>query len=311
MLNNSEIGFLEHRIHPENHTRLHRAIEVFIISLISFVGFESLIKVENLYQPIVYIKLSGAIYLLLFIWMHFIFDLHFRSREPEHSIFRQLKDRLKHFLVWENFRHFQNYLILPGTIYWGSVVVIGINFGHNGLQQLLAVCSSLALVFAYTFFGKLLGRRINADNEVHFLILTYVKIYSAWLLFAGSLGITWYYCFPEYLYHLTVFMVSFILLYQILFLFHATTFKNVIRAAGIALIMSLVSIAVYHFWNVNYFTAGLFLTAIYNFLWTLLFHSIRRSLTAEVLIEQMAFLALLLVMIFGITNFKERIERCV
>jgi hypothetical protein len=225
-------------------------------------------------------------------------------------MFRQIKNRLKHFLVWHNFRHFQNYLVLPGTIYWGSVVIIGINLGHAQLQQTIAICSSVALICAYTFFGKLLGKEITADNELQFLILTYVKIYSAWLLFAGSLGITWYYCFPSSFYYLTMFMVSFILLYQVLFQFRAGSFRNIIRAAGIAVVMSLLSIFVYHVWNVNYFTAGLFLTVLYNFMWTLLFHSIRRTLTPTVVVEQLAFLALLLVMIFGITNFKEKIDRC-
>ncbi len=289
---------------------LHRAIEVLAITLMAFVGFEGLIKIENLYQPILFIQLSGIIYLILFIWMHFLFDLHFRKRQPFVSMVQQIKGRFEHFLVWENFRHFQNYLVLPGTIYWGSVVLIGINFGHHGLQQAIAVCSSLGLICTYAFFGKLLGHQIDVSNEVEFLILTYVKIYSAWLLFAGSLGITWYYCFPQSTYYLTVFMVSFILLYQALFLFHATSFWNVLRAAGIALIVTAFSVVVFHVWNVNYFTAGLFLTAIYNFLWTLLFHSIRRTLTPAVIIEQLAFLALMLIMVFGATNFRERIDRC-
>ena len=287
-------------------SRWHHIIEVFVVSLISFVSFEALISVTNLYQPKIYIELSFAIYIILLFWMFFIFDIYFRSRD----VLILSYSRFSHFFSWNNIRYFQNYVILPAAVYWGTVILIGINFGHRGLQQTLTVCSSLALICNYSFFHKIFGARIKGDNELQFIILTYVKMYASWVLYAGILGITWYYCYPSHVYYLAIFTITLILLYQALFQFHADTFRNVIPSLSIALVITAVSVFVYSFWNVNYFTAGLLLTAIYNFCWNILLHRIKKTLTPEVFVEQLAFLLLLLVMVFGVTNFKERIDRC-
>lgn len=295
---------------PDHHRLIHRIIEVSVVSLISFVGFEALITITNLYQPKIFIELSGYIYLLLLIWMHLVFDLHFHEPGTGRSLLSQLKDRCRHFMVFRNFRHFQNYLILPGTIYWGTIILIGINFGHKPLQQILAVCSSIAMICSYTFFRMIFAREITEENQSRFLILTYVKVYSAWVLYAGALGVTWYYCLPLHVYALAIFTVTFLLIYQALFQFHALTLKTIVIIIGISLLMSAIAIGVYYYWNVNYFTAGLFLTAIYNFQWTLLFHNVRKTLTKAIWIEQITFLLLFMVLILGVTNFKERIDRC-
>jgi drug/metabolite transporter (DMT)-like permease len=135
-------------------------------------------------------------------------------------------------------------------------------------------------------------------------------MYASWVLYAGILGITWYYCYPIHVYYLAIFTITLILLYQALFQFHADTFYNIVPSLIIAVIITVVSALVYYFWNVNYFTAGLLLTSIYNFCWNILLHRIKKTLTPEVFVEQLVFLLLLLVMIFGVTNFKEKIDRC-
>lgn len=295
----------------------HRTVSVITISLISFVGLESLVYIRNLYDPEIYrqspiyIEASGLIYLILLFWLSFIFDLHFRNREPitATGLWHKFKNRFRHLVNWEHLRFFQNYLILPGLIYWGSIILIGINFGHVKLQQFIAVVSSLALVVAYTFFKEIFRRKTTPIDDNHFVILTYVKLYASWLVYAGALGIVWYYDFSPLMFYAVIFLVTMMLLYQALFQFGEVRPRNVGYIFAISLGLSLSSYFVYRFWNVNYFSAGLFMTAIYNFLWFMLYHGIKKTMNRQVVMEQLAILAVIIVMVLGVTNFKARIDR--
>lgn len=292
-------------------SRTHWWISVFAITIISVLGFESLIYIANLYQPKIFIYLSVYVYLFIVIWLQFIFDTHFKEENYVLSFFKSLRQRFNHFLTWRHLRHFQNFLILPGIIYWGSVILIGINFGHKGLQQFIGLASSLALIVSLTLFRDVFNKKLKDVEQRHFILLNYVKIYAAWVIYAASLGIVWYYCFPQSVYSLGVFLVTFMLIYQALFQISELTFRNFLSAMAIAIIISFLSYFVYKYWNVNYFSAGIFLAAVYNLLW-MLFYSIRikKVLGEELLFEQLALFALVLVMVVSVTNFKSKIDRC-
>lgn len=293
-------------------SKLHRAISIAAISLISFVGLETLVYINNLYQIETYIFVSGFIYIFLVLWLHFIFDLHFKDREHlsaktlAHSIYR----RFKHFLSWERLRYFENFMILPGLLYWGSIILIGINFGHLKLQHFIAVISAAALVCSFTLFKEIFHQKDFPVKNTHFIILTYVKIYASWLVYAGSLGIVWYYCLPAWVFYAVIFLVTVMLLYQALFQFAAISLKTIGFALLAAAAISLVSFFVYREWNVNYFSAGLFLTACYNLLWNYFYHAVKKSLSLRIFAEQLAIFLMLVVMVFGVTNFNAKIDRC-
>ncbi|MDB4940074.1 MAG: hypothetical protein JWO40_499 [Candidatus Doudnabacteria bacterium] len=294
-------------------SKTHRAISVIAISLISFVGLELLVYINNLYLTQTYIMVSFYIYFFMLLWLYFIFDLHFKDRDylDAKTITRTIGRRFKHFAVWENFRYFQNFLILPGLLYWGSIVLIGINFGHLKLQHFIAVTTSLALVVAYSLFKEVFHQKQAPITNSHFVMLTYIKVYASWLVYAGSLGIVWYYCFKPIVFYVVVFLVTLMLLYQALFQFCKITLQNLGLAVLVSLVMALTSFFVYQFWNVNYFSAGLFLMAFYNFLWNILYHLIKKTLNGQVFLEQLTIFILIVVMVFGVTNFKAKIERCV
>lgn len=294
-------------------SKTHRIISILAISLISFVGLETLVYINNLYQIQIYIEASGFIYLFLVLWLHFIFDLHFKDRQhlDATTLWRSIGRRFKHFTVWENFRYFQNFLILPGILYWGSIILIGINFGHFKLQHFIAMCTSVALVVAYTLFKEVFHQKEAPIHNSHFVALTYVKVYAAWIIYAASLGIVWYYCFRPVIFYGVVFLVTLMLLYQALFQFCKITLQNLGYAILVSIALSITSFFVYQAWNVNYFSAGLFLTALYNLLWNMLYHTIKKTLTWQVMFEQIAVFALIVVMVFGVTNFRAQIDRCV
>lgn len=290
----------------------HKIVSVVAISAIAVLGLEALLYVNNLYQPALYVKLSGFIYLFLLVWAVFIFDLHYKKHAVGVStIWQALKTRFHYMAKWDHLRHFQNYTILPGIIYWGTIIVIGINFGHHKLQQYIVAASGLALIACFYLFKEIFHSKQTPVNNRHFVILSFAKIYAAWLIYSGSLGIVWFYCFPAWTFYAVVYLVTFMLLYQALFQFAALTFKNIIWIFLIALFVSIGSYFVYKYWNVNYFSAGLFLTAIYNLFWGLLFHSCKKTLSKDAVLEQLAIFALIVVMVFGVTDFHAKILRCI
>lgn len=303
---------LHHRIlHHRTSHNVQRVIAVAAISIISFVGLESLVYIANLYQPQVFLEASLFIYLIMIIWLHFLFDLHLREDHTDaKSIVHAIGLRFKHFASWENLRYFQNYLILPGLIYWATIVLVAINFNHIRLQQYITVVSSICLIVCYTFFKEVFHSRFAPLKNSHFVILAYVKLYAAWIVYAAALGIVWYYCQGQYYYHLIIFVSTFMLMYQALFQFSRMKLESILHVFLISAFVAVASFFVYKQWNVNYFSAGLFLTAIYNFLWTIFFHYTNKTLTREIMIEQVAILVLLMIMVFGTTNFRSQIGRC-
>jgi hypothetical protein len=293
-------------------SKTHKAISVFVISLISFIGLESLVYINNLYQPQIFIMASGYVYLFLVIWLHFIFDLHFKDTQhlDATTLWRSIVRRFKHFMVWEHFRYFQNFLILPGLIYWGSIILIGINFQRDRIQHFIAIASSIALVCAYSLFKEVFHQKQTPIQNNHFIVLTYVKVYASWLVYAGSLGIVWYYCLSTWTFYAVVFLVTLMLLYQALFQFCKITLQNLGYAVLVSILMSVASYFVYQNWNVNYFSAGLFMTALYNLFWNLLYQTIKGTRTPRAIAEQFAIFLLIVIMVFGVTNFNAKIDRC-
>ncbi len=302
---------VESQVHPHK-TVWHRATAVLVISFLSFIGLESLVYINNLYQPQIYIETAGAVYMILLIWLYFIFDLHFRDREhfTAKSLWRAIGRRVRHFYNWEHLRYFQNYLILPGIIYWGAIILIGINFRHYALQQFVALVSGAALVIDYSLFKEVFRSRTLPVVGYHFVVMVYVKLFAAWLIYTATLGVVWYYCITPGLFYTSVFLVTLMLLYQALFQFSVLRLRNVAYITAISALLSLSSYFIYRYWNVNYFTAGLMMAAVYNFFWMLLYHKLKNVLTWRMFFEQLALLALIAIMVFGVTDFKSKIQRC-
>ena len=303
-----------HAPQPVVGSRLHHAISIAVISTLSIGGFEALAYMNNLYQPTRYINLALEVYFFLLAWLVFIFDLHFRDRSTPlreaESIGRAIAARFGHLVVWQNIRHLYNAAILPSIIFWGTVILVGINFGHVQLQQILIAASSVALVSCYTLFKEIFRTRELPVSNTRFLVLYYAKLYGSWLAYSASLGIVWYYCFPAGAFYAMAFGVTFILKYQALYQYGVLTPRNVAWALIGAVLMCIASYFIYIYWNVNYFTAGLLMTAFYNLMWGIFFHSVNKNFTKENILENFAIFILMVVLVFGTTNFAERIARC-
>jgi hypothetical protein len=294
--------------------RQHHAISVAAVTLISFIGLEGLAAMNNLYQPAQYVYLAIAVYAFQLLWLVFIFDLHFRDRGTPigdaESFLHALHVRFRHLYTWKNIRHLYNAAMLPGIIYWATVLLVGINFGHVELQQVLVVTSSVSLVVCYTLFKEIFRTKQLPVSNARFLLLYYAKLYAAWLAYAAALGVVWYYCFPAAAFYTLAFAVTFTLKYQALYQYNSLGFRNVALAAAVALAMCAVSYFVFAYWNVNYFSAGLLMAAVYNLMWGMLFHSVNQRFTRDNIFENLIIFVIMVVIVFGTTNFAERIARC-
>ena len=294
--------------------QIQRIISIVVISVISFVGLEALVYINNLYEEALYIRLSVYLYIFLIAWLYFLFDLHYKHTiaiSTEQGMWRSIRQRFHYLGEFEHIRKFLNFLILPAVLYWGAVVLIGINFYHIGIQQFVAVTASFGLVLSYVVFKEVFRTRALPTATWHFVIISYVKVFAAWIGYASALGIVWYYCLPTSAFYVLVFLLSFSLLYQALFQFHVITAKNVLWTILISVGMSCISVIVFNNWNVNYFTAGIFLAAIYNFCWSMLIQKLKQRLTLSAAIQNLVLLLIIVAFVFGVTNFHERIDRCV
>ena len=288
-----------------------RIVSVITVSILSFIGLQALVQIANLYQNRIYVYSALAIYAILLFWLYFIFDLHFKpGKEPVTFALHYFKKRFHHFMSWEHFRHFQNYLLLPGLLYWGAVILIGINFQRHAIQNFVAIVTSIGLVVAFSLFKEIFHTKKAPIANGHFIALTYVKLYAAWLVYSSALGIVWYECLPPFYFYFLVFIASLMLLYQALFQFGAIGYRNVRLVTLASILIAIVSYFVFQFWNVNYFSAGILLAAVYNLLWAIIFHMINKNMTKEVALEHIAIFTLIAIMVFGTTNFKATIDRC-
>src|SRR6185436_1965153 len=130
-----------------------------IVTLGAFLGFEALSYIIGIYQ------LRGSLYVAFYVyafhifWLTFLFDLHLKKRgvlanaKLNHKGLKMLweafKDRCGHMRQWEYLRHYQNYLVMPGIIYWSTVVLLFLNPFKWQLKTLIVVSSTIALNVTY------------------------------------------------------------------------------------------------------------------------------------------------------------------
>src|SRR3989344_2441594 len=204
----------------------HKFLSTLIVSIGAFLGFEALSFIAGIYQIKTYVYVSFYIYFFHVFWLTFIFDLHSKKRsvvgaylsgELSQSLMKQaIADRLEHIKSWHYLRHFQNFLVLPGVIYWAVVILLFLNPFNEPIKQLIVVSSSLAMSLAYCHFKDFFRRKLEM-REFGVKILALVKLYAAFLIFAATLGVVSYFGMDWTLLVLGIFCLTFILVYQALF----------------------------------------------------------------------------------------------
>ncbi len=297
-----------------------------LIALVVVGGFEALIYILNLNQPAIYLQTAFWIFAYLVFEIVFLHDLHVKTSghlsraRLEHARVKQkplrfikvlgsaFYGRFHHLRKWGYIKQWLGFLLLPSFIFWSTISLFYVNFGDVKVQQLLALFSSLALILDYWFLKEafLRGREV-ADNDI-FVVLSMIKIYAAAMLYAAALSILRYYCLNPWYFTAEVFCFTFLLVYQALYHHRRAGIKNISVALGIAAIMAAAGFMVYIWWGYNYFTAAVFLAALYNLMWGVFHYRLDKALTWHAFWEILLVSIIVSGMVFSVTNFKARIS---
>lgn len=312
--------------------KTQKVITALLIAAASAGGFEALLAIINLNQPVIYLQTAFWIFLYLMLMIVFLFDLHFKKSgswqraKQKHTnipssvhrhtriVFTAFWDRFEHLRRWAYIRQWLHFLLLPGFIFWATISLFFTNYSiflssshYWYTQQTLALLSSVALVADYWFLKEVFYRRREVVDSDIFVVLTVIKIYAAGILFAAALAMLRFYCLNPLYYSLEVFGYTFLLVYQALYQHRRINHYTITITLLISLMMGLIGQMVYIYWGYDYYTGAIFMTACYNLFWGIFHYRLDRSLTKQTFIEILAISILVAAMVMTTTNFHARI----
>lgn len=308
----------------------HKTQKIITTSLVALAvagDFWALLYIVNLNQPMVYIQTAMVIWVLLAVFIFFIYDLHFktpgswgRAKARHESVPHRFKkfwkmvgsacwDRIEHLRSWQALNTWINYLLLPGMIYWATVVLFYVNFNFYRFQFIIFGLSTAALTVHHWYLKEIFYRKREVVDRDIFVRMTVVKIYASALVYAAALGIFLHFCNYLSVAFLveTIFCLTFLLVYQALFQHRLVNFKNIGWTTAISIVMAAIGYGVVVSWGYNYYTAAVFMTICYNLLWGLFHFHLDKALNKQALLEILILSAILAYMVLSITNFHARV----
>lgn len=294
-------------VHPSN----QKFVVALVAALVSFFGFQALSLTLEAYQLPAAFKIAFLVYVFLVFWQTFVFDLHLRKprtyTDLGRSVAGSLKERFEYLKHGHHWLHFQNYLILPGVIYWSTVALLYLNPFDALLKQVWIFLSTMALATSFWYLKSVFYAHRDASRLTREMIFI-TKLSATFLAFTAALGIARYFGYGGEYFGLTVFLLSFLLMYQALFQHHYVGSKMLKFLLITGALLGAAGYLIYFFWNVNFYSGALVLAAIYNAVWGIVHHKyIDQNLTRQIVYEYLAVLFVILVIVFGTTNFAERI----
>lgn len=305
--------------------RTQKIISASLVAIVVMGSFYALVQILNLNQTALFIKTAIVVWAYIWFKIAFLYDLHFKQRNvvhqsrEEHSflpagMYKILRivasaffERFKHLIIWKYYSQALNYLLLPGFLFWGTVMVLYAHFGQVRTQFTVAIFSTIALTVSFYYIKEAFARKTERVDKDIFIALSVVKIYAITVVFGGTMALMRSFCLDPQLFLITIFCVSFLFVYQALYQHRMLNIRN----TGIALIMSaccgIVGYCMYIYWGYNFFTAAIFFGAIYNFLWGVFHYYLDQSLNRKVFLEILLFCFIIAAMVFSATNFKARL----
>lgn len=302
-----------------------KVLSQILFSAATLFGWEALVYVINLNQPKIYLQVAGYFAAYLIIKIAFFYDLHYKCRpvmicaRPGHDTFWSgflckvetltifLSERLSHFISWSKFKRLLQYLPLPTLLFFPTLILVYINLGRETLQQAVVLGSTLALSVNYWFIKDAFHKKEEFLNHTAFLYMQMVKLYAAFLIFTGLLGLWHWFCLPLPGLYAASFLSAFFLIYQAVPQFKKISLEDVGYNLIIAAAMSAATGLAYFYWGFNYVTAGLFLMGLYNFFWGTFAYATRRRLTWRIFLEYLIVTLFVFVVALLLTNFQAKI----
>ncbi|MEK7618223.1 MAG: hypothetical protein AAB410_03680 [Patescibacteria group bacterium] len=302
-----------------------KIISSFLIAIVAYGGFEIVAYILNLNEPVLFIKAAFAIWLYLAFKITFLYDLHFkepgaleRSKKRHGAVsdralrvistaLSAVSDRFSHLLKKHHWAQFQNYLILPGMLFWGTVILLYVDMGNTKLQQILIFLSGSALVVNYWYLKEVFFRKTEKLDPDIFSGLGAVKIYVSAIIFAASLAIMRRFCLEHWYFLAAVFSLTYLLAHQALFQHRLVYLRSMGWVLLLSAMQTLLAYFIYRYWGYNYFTAGVVMTAVYNLMWGTLHYHLDKALTKKAFFEMLLICLIVSAMLISVTNFKARL----
>ncbi|MEK9181327.1 MAG: hypothetical protein AAB871_03765 [Patescibacteria group bacterium] len=297
---------------------------VLVLTGVIFCGFEILSFLTGIYQIPHFVAAAFTFYAFLIVYTTLIFDLKLKvPKSWERSkiyfahnkqdflkwfriIVRAFAMRFHYFSSWQHWLHFQNYLILPAILYWGTVVMIFLNPFSGALKQISAVCGAVLLAVVVWYMKTVFISYSSVNQQIKNLMFT-AQVIASLLVFSGLLGLVWYFGLPASNFVLGGVVLAFLLMYQSLFRLQAVNLKNVFLVLLGSLAVGGTAAIVFRYWTVNFYTGGLMLANVQYFYWSWMRLKISRRFTARLLIEHILVFIFVVFFILATTNFNARI----
>lgn len=306
--------------------KFRKTFLVFVVSLAGFLALEAISFLAGIYQLETFLRIAVLIYLFIIAFISFTFDLRLKppgslrrsryyyqySKSRFSKLFkiiaRSLALRFHYLKSWPHWRHFQNYLILPSVLYWGVVLLIFLNPFSVFKKQFFVVVSAclFALIVGYLKF-VFIGYSSTAVR-VRYMMFA-VTMITAFAFYASLLGVVWYLGLPDFYFTGAAALITFLLLYQSLFHHAQLNLEKNLKFAFLgSFIIWIASSAVWRYWALNYYTAGIILATVLHLYWSLTLQAIQKRLTWARAWEYILIFALLVVFALSMTNFHSRIS---
>lgn len=296
--------------------RKQKYLSTFIVTFGALLGFEAVSYAIGIFQLRIGLYLCFYIYAFHIFWLTFLFDLHLKKRgvlaiaqmnnKGARIVWEAFKQRIEHLRKWEYLRHYQNYLVLPGLIYWGTVSLMFLNPFNGGLKQAVILISTFAMSVAYWFMKEHVSRRLEAQFG-WIKILQLVKLYTAFLLYTALIAVSFRYNFAVGFFMIATMTVTFLLVYQALFQHNLLTFQIFLWNIILSLVMGIIAAWVYTFWNAEYFTGGLVMLTVYNSMWGIFHHHLDKTLSRKLALEYVLMMILVISILLAGHNFNQRV----
>lgn len=282
-----------------------------IAALVLFFGLQAVSLALDFYQIGAYFQIALAVYVFVGVFQMFVFDLHLKPARTlqtfERSVWQAFRDRFRYLVERKHWLHFQNYLLLPGIIYWSTIGILGLNLFDNMRKQVWISLSTLALATTFWYLKTVFYEHHRSSRMARELIFL-CKMYASFVSFSAALGLARYFGYGGMWVGLLVFLLTYLLLYQAFFQHHYVGYQTLKFLLGIGVVMGIGAYTIYELWNINFYSGALVLAAVYNTFWGIVHHKfIDNNLTRKITFEYLSILLLILVIVIGTTNFAQRI----
>ena len=278
------------------HPKEHKSILVSFLALASFAGFEALALALRYYQIGVFWQLAAYLYLFLLLWVGFSYHTHRR-----HALTPAARRSSGHY------HELLNYLILPTVIFWATAALLYLDPFARGLQFFWTLLGASGLGAGLWYLKTVFrGHKKSTANQRGVAYLA--KLLASYLAAAAAFGIGHHMGYGGAWTAFLIFLTSMLLMRQALFQHHEINSHTITLTFAASGIVALAGYYIYGLWSVNFYTAALALSALYNTIWGFVHHEyIARDLTRKIAYEYLAVLFVIYVFLLSTTNFAERI----